>query len=76
MTWRDRYVQLCREGETAGHTAGALGHYISQRLTDRELLDMLREWEPALERARLRRETPPQPAPHVIDRETRENEQP
>jgi hypothetical protein len=52
--WRDRYIELAKEGEAQGLTFTALGDYISQRMTDTELRLMLAEWAPVLEAARER----------------------
>lgn len=40
----DRYVELQREGERLGYAGDALGRYIARRLTDAQLLAMLRDY--------------------------------
>ena len=42
--WRKRYLELQREGEALGHRFGALGDFIARRLTDRELIECLRDF--------------------------------
>lgn len=54
VAWRDHYIELCKEGEAQGLTLYALGDYISQRMTDKELRAMLAEWEPVLRAARAK----------------------
>lgn len=48
VDWRGHYTELCHEGEAQGLKFNALGAYISQRMTDRELRAMLEEWAPFL----------------------------
>lgn len=46
---RARYLELYAEGEALGHKAGFLGHYIGQRLTGAQLIELAKEhryaWE-------------------------------
>ena len=75
VPWRDRYVELAREGEAQGLTFTALGDYIAQRMTDTELRSMLAEGAPILEAAREQApkatHRPPQERPRVVEREAR-----
>ena len=41
MTWRERYLELLAQGEAAKHQGAALGRYIGQRMTPKQLRAML-----------------------------------
>jgi hypothetical protein len=60
VTWRERYTELCKEGEAKGLTFIALGHHIASGMTDVELRAMLAEWAPVLDGIRNPLDQPPQ----------------
>lgn len=40
---RERWETLCREGERRGLKGSALGYYVAQRLTPRELITLAKD---------------------------------